>query len=107
MVTQLCRRDIEANNLPAKIESTLDRRSAIADADYVICTIRAGGLDAFQSDIDIPLKYGVDQCVGDTICAGGIMYAQRTIAALLDFCKDIKESPGRTRSSSTTPIPWP
>jgi len=30
-------------------------------------------------------------CVGDTICAGGIMYAQRTIPALLGFCKDIRE----------------
>src|SRR5689334_13396886 len=92
MVTQLCRRDIEHNKLPATIEATTDRRRAIADSDYVICMIRQGGLEAFQSDIDIPLKYGVDQCVGDTICAGGIMYAQRTIPALLDFCKDIRES---------------
>jgi alpha-galactosidase len=53
--------------------------------------IRQGGLEAFQTDIDIPLKYGVDQCVGDTICAGGIMYAQRTIPVLLDICKDICE----------------
>src|SRR3954464_8506983 len=91
MVAQLCRRDIEANKLPAKIETTTDRRRAIAGADYVICTIRQGGLEAFQTDIDIPLKYGVDQCVGDTICAGGIMYAQRTIPALLEFCRDIRE----------------
>lgn len=91
MVTQLCRRDIEANGLAAKIEASTDRRRSIADADYVICTIRQGGLEAFQSDIDIPLKYGIDQCVGDTICAGGIMYAQRGIAALLDFCRDIRE----------------
>jgi alpha-galactosidase len=91
MVTQLCRRDIEANGLPARVEATLDRRAAIADADYVICMIRQGGLEAFGLDIDIPLMYGVDQCVGDTLCAGGIMYAQRTIAALLDFCKDIRE----------------
>ncbi|MEO8398138.1 MAG: alpha-galactosidase, partial [Chloroflexota bacterium] len=67
------------------------RREAIADADYVISTIRHGGLAAFQLDIDIPLKYGVDQCVGDTLCAGGIMYAQRTIPALLDICADIRE----------------
>ena len=91
MVAQFCRRDIEFNNLPARVESTPDRRRAIADADYIICTIRQGGLEAFQTDIDIPLKYGVDQCVGDTICAGGIMYAQRTIPALLDFCSDIRE----------------
>lgn len=91
MVTQLCRRDIEHSKLPATIEATTDRRRALADADYVICMIRQGGLDAFQTDIDIPLKYGVDQCVGDTICAGGIMYAQRTIHALLEFCRDIRE----------------
>ena len=42
-------------------------------------------------DIEIPLKYGVDQCVGDTLCTGGIMYGQRVIAAMLDFCKDIRE----------------
>src|SRR3954465_13109234 len=92
MVTQLCERDIAANKLPAKIEATKNRREAITGADYVICMIRQGGLEAFQADIDIPLKYGVDQCVGDTICAGGIMYAQRTIPALLEFCKDIRQS---------------
>jgi alpha-galactosidase len=92
MVTQLCRRDIEHHQFPSTIEATTDRRSAIADADHVICMIRQGGLEAFATDIDIPLKYGIDQCVGDTICAGGIMYAQRTIPALLEFCRDIREA---------------
>lgn len=91
MVAQLCRRDIAFNKLPAKVEATTDRRAAIAESDYVVCTIRQGGLDAFQLDIDIPLKYGVDQCVGDTLCAGGLFYAQRTIPALLDFCRDMRE----------------
>ncbi len=91
MVAQLCERDISVNQLPATISTTTNRREAITDADYVICMIRQGGLEAFALDIDIPLKYGVDQCVGDTICAGGIMYAQRTIPALLDICKDIRE----------------
>lgn len=91
MVTQLCQRDIAANQLPAQVIATTDQREAITDADYVICMIRQGGLEAFALDIDIPLKYGVDQCVGDTICAGGIMYAQRTIPVLLNICKDIRE----------------
>ena len=91
MVTQLARRDIEANGLPATITATTDRRAALTDADYVICMVRVGGIDAFALDIDIPLKYGVDQCVGDTLCAGGIMYGQRTMAALLEFCADIRE----------------
>ncbi|MCY3572819.1 MAG: alpha-glucosidase/alpha-galactosidase [Chloroflexi bacterium] len=92
MVTQLCQRDIAANDLPATLQPTLDQREAIADADYVICMIRQGGLDAFQLDIDIPLRYGIDQCVGDTICAGGIMYGQRTIPALLGICRDIRQA---------------
>ncbi|MCA9912682.1 MAG: alpha-glucosidase/alpha-galactosidase, partial [Anaerolineae bacterium] len=64
MVTQLCERDIQANGLPAQIIATTNQRDAITDSDYVICMIRQGGLEAFALDIDIPLKYGVDQCVG-------------------------------------------
>jgi alpha-galactosidase len=91
MVTKLCQRDIYENGLDIKIHATTNRREALEDAKYVINVVRIGGLDAFKLDIDIPLKYGVDQCVGDTLCAGGIMYGQRGIAAILDFCKDIKE----------------
>ena len=91
VITQLARRDIEDNHLPAKVISTLDRREALEDADYVISMVRIGGIEAFQLDIEIPLKYGVDQCVGDTLCAGGIMYGQRNIPQILAFCKDIRE----------------
>ena len=91
MLAQLCQRDIDKNGLKTKLTITLDRREAVRNANYVFCVVRIGGLEAFATDIDIPLKYGVDQCVGDTLCAGGIMYAQRGIAALLGFCKDIRE----------------
>lgn len=91
MVRQLAQRDIDANGVPATIHATTDRREALTDADYVLCMVRQGGLEAFQTDIDIPLAYGIDQCVGDTICAGGIMYGQRGIPAMLDFCRDIKQ----------------
>ena len=84
MIYQLSDRDVRAIKLPAKVEATMDWRAAMADADYIISTILQGGLEAFQTDIDTPLKYGVDQC------AGGIMYAQRTIIELLDFCNDIR-----------------
>ena len=91
MVTQLAQRDIDANGLDIKIESTLDRREALRNAKYVINVVRIGGLEAFEQDVEIPLEYGIDQCVGDTLCAGGIMYGQRGIPAVLDFCKDIRE----------------
>ncbi|ASA20104.1 alpha-glucosidase/alpha-galactosidase [Paenibacillus donghaensis] len=91
MVTELCQRDIRENGLHIEIRPTTDRREALKDAKYVFCTIRTGGLEAFATDVDIPLKYGVDQCVGDTLCAGGIMYGQRGIAEMLNICRDIRE----------------
>ncbi|MEW9701514.1 alpha-glucosidase/alpha-galactosidase [Paenibacillus sp. SI8] len=92
MVTELCQRDIRENGLSITIQATTDRREALKNANYVLCTIRVGGLEAFATDVDIPLKYGVDQCVGDTLCAGGIMYGQRGIAEMLAICKDIREA---------------
>ena len=91
MVTTLCQRDLEANGISTKIHSTTDRREALRGARYIVNCVRIGGLEAFETDISIPLRYGVDQCVGDTLCVGGIMYGQRVIAAVLDFCKDIRE----------------
>jgi alpha-galactosidase len=95
MVTRLCQRDLEANGLQIRIQSTSDRRAALEGAKYVFCTIRVGGLEAFAQDVDIPLQYGVDQCVGDTLCAGGIMYAQRGIQVMMEICKDIREVAAR------------
>ena len=91
LIAQLCRKDLRANALPATVSTTTDRREAFTDADYVINCTRIGGLEAFELDVEIPLKYGVDQCVGDTICPGGIMYAQRNIPQLLAFCRDAAE----------------
>lgn len=91
MVTQLCQRDLDENGVNIKIQSTLNRREAFKDAKYVINCVRIGMLEGFKTDVEIPLKYGVDQCVGDTLCIGGIMYAQRDIAALKEFCQDMRE----------------
>ncbi len=90
-VRMLCQRDIDHNKLPLRIKTILDRRKAFQDANYVISCVRVGGLEAFKEDVEIPLRYGVDQCVGDTICAGGLLYGQRSAAVALEFCKDIRE----------------
>ena len=106
MVTRLCKRDMQSNGVKSTLSATLDRREALTGADYIFCTVRVGGLNAFQTDIDIPLKYGVDQCVGDTLCAGGIMYAQRTIPQMLEFCRDAAEvsSPDCVMISHVNPM---
>ncbi len=91
MIHEIISAIVKVNNLPAKVTATTDRREALTGARYIMSCVRVGGLEAFATDISIPLKYGVDQCVGDTICAGGILYGQRNIPVILDFCKDIRE----------------
>ena len=75
----------------AEIESTLDRREALKDSDYVIIMIQVGGLEAFELDINIPLEYGVNQEVGDTMGPGGVFRGLRTIPVLLDICRDMQD----------------
>lgn len=82
---------VDQRGLQARVEATLDRREAVQDADYVITTFQQGGLDAYKLDIEIPQKYGVEQCVGDTLGPGGVFRALRTIPVLLDLCDDMEE----------------
>jgi len=91
MIETILKRTVSASRLPARVTATTERRKAVEGARYIINCVRVGGLEAYADDIRIPLKYGVDQCVGDTICAGGILYGQRNIPVILDFCRDIRE----------------
>ncbi len=92
MVYEIIKRDIFANDLHSvSISKTTNRIEAVTDAKYIINTVRVGGIDAFKLDIEIPLRYGIDQCVGDTLCAGGIMYGQRGINMILGLCEDINK----------------
>lgn len=86
-----------------EIEVTTDRRAALAGSDYVLTTIRVG--DSFERDIAIPLKYGVDQSVGDTVGPGGVFKALRTAPVLLDICHDIEDvAPDATLLNYTNPM---
>jgi alpha-galactosidase len=80
---------VEARGSSARVEATLDRRAALSGADYVITTFQHGGLDAYVTDIEIPRRYGVEQCVGDTLGPGGVFRALRTIPVLLELCAEL------------------
>ncbi len=82
---------VDRRGLGARVEATTDRREAIGGADYVVTTFQQGGLDAYTLDIEIPKKYGVEQCVGDTLGPGGVFRALRTIPVLLDLCDEMDD----------------
>lgn len=82
---------IAKEGLPTRISVTTDRREALKDATYVVLCFQIGGNDAYKMDCEIPLKYGVNSCIGDSMGPGGIFRALRTIPVIRDTCADIKE----------------
>ncbi|HIC89651.1 MAG TPA: alpha-galactosidase [Anaerolineae bacterium] len=72
------------------VEASTERRDVLTGSDYVINTIEVAGLGSVRHDYEIPLKYGVDQCIGDTIGPGGIFKALRTGPTWLDILRDVK-----------------
>nr|MDD6335313.1 alpha-galactosidase [bacterium] len=82
---------VASSGLPVKVIATLDRVEALKDADGVVCTILNGDIDILRTDIEIPKKYGVDFCVGDTRGAAGIFRHLRTAPVMLDICSDIQK----------------
>jgi alpha-galactosidase len=72
------------------VQATTDRRNVLPGCDYVINMIEVGGLANVYSDYAIPLNYGVDQCIADTIGPGGIFKYLRTGPSWLAICRDIE-----------------
>ncbi len=88
---RVAERILREGEFPARVEATTDRREALKGADYVVIMILVGGVEAIHPDIEIPLKYGVDQCIGDTLGPGGVFRALRTIPVIIDICRDMEE----------------
>jgi alpha-galactosidase len=87
----IARKMVEQGGYAAEVTATTDRREALDGADYVIVAILVGGREPIVDEIDIPLKHGVDQCVGDTMGPGGIFRMCRTLPAMIDIALDMEE----------------
>lgn len=71
-----------------KVTAHTNRVRALPKSDYIVNCIEVSGPDCVRHENDIPLKYGVDQCVADTIGPGGLFKALRTIPVWLEVLKD-------------------
>ena len=61
-----------AMDAKATVATTTDQRRALDGADFVIVTISTGGFESMAFDLDVPVRYGIRQSVGDTVGPGGI-----------------------------------
>ncbi len=71
-----------------KVIASTNRRAVMAGSDYIVNCIEVSGAACVHFDNDIPLKYGVDQCIGDTIGPGGLFKGLRTIPVWLEVLQD-------------------
>ncbi len=73
------------------VSATAERREVLAGADYIINCIEVSGADCVRFDNGIPLRYGIDQCIGDTTGPGGLFKALRTVPVFLEVLADVEE----------------
>jgi len=82
---------IKQNGLKSTVYATTDRRNALKDARYVILLFQVGGMEAFGMDYEIPMKYGVDQCIGDSLGPGGVFRLLRSTTLMREIDQDMQE----------------
>lgn len=90
---------------PKIVTASTDRRKVLPGTDYIINCIEVSGVDCVRHDNDIPLKYGVKQCIGDTAGPGGLFKALRTVPEWIAILRDVEElCPGAIVLNYTNPM---
>ncbi|MFB7813656.1 alpha-galactosidase [Paenibacillus chitinolyticus] len=102
---KLVARIIEKTGKKWNVIASTDRREVIGGSQFVINQIEVGGLQTVRYEYEIPLKYGVNQCIGDTLGPGGLFKTLRTLPAWMDIVRDIEDlCPDATILNYTNPM---
>ncbi|TCL42329.1 alpha-glucosidase/alpha-galactosidase [Harryflintia acetispora] len=73
------------------VSASTDLREVIGSSKFVINEIEVMGLQTVKNEFEIPLKYGVKQCIGDTMGPGGLFKTLRLVPQWLKIVKVIEE----------------
>jgi alpha-galactosidase len=91
LAQQIAGRLIALSGKNWRVRVSTERRDVLAGSDFIINSIEVAGLANVRYDFDLPMKYGINQCIGDTIGPGGIFKALRTGPAWLDILHDAEQ----------------
>jgi alpha-galactosidase len=87
------------------VRSSTNRKDVLPGTTHAVCCVEVSGTACVTFDNDIPLKYGIDQCIGDTIGPGGLFKSLRTIPVFLDILRDMRDlCPGAPMLNYTNPM---
>ena len=89
ITTAFAKKIVAQHGFNTKIESTINRREVLKDADYVIVAIKVGAPRLGQLDHKVTWKYGVEW--DDTLGPCGVFYGHRHIQTILEICRDMEE----------------
>ncbi len=89
LITAFAKKLTEQQGFKTRIESTTNRREALAGANYVFTTIRVGGQQAYQADLAVTSKYELN--TGTTIGPIGVFLGTRQVPVILDICHEMEE----------------
>ncbi len=74
-----------------EIESTMDRKEALQDADFVITSIAVKRDELWKKDWELPRKHGIKQVLGENGGPGGLSHSLRNIPIILEICRDMED----------------
>ena len=97
LARRIAERLVELSGKRWSVSASTERTEVLEGSDYVISSIEVAGLDNVRADYEIPMRYGVDQCIGDTIGPGGIFKALRTGPVWLQIVADVARLAPRAR----------
>ena len=102
----MARQLVKALGVASDIDASTDRKRILEGSDYVINTIKVGGLEGTIVDTEVPKKFGLKQTIGDTCGVGGVMRGARTLPVMLAMAREMEEvCPGALVLNYTNPMP--
>lgn len=90
-ITQLAHLAAADSGFGGKIESALDFREVLHEADFVVLSFSENNTHYRRIDCRISAKYGVRMCSGDTIGPGGVFRAAREFPRILEIAEAMAE----------------
>ncbi len=90
-MARLGRRIAAQRGADLSFEPHVDRREALPGARFVTTTIAVGGAAGWRHDVEVPLRHGIAQTVGDSVGPGGVLRALRHVPELVAIGRDVAD----------------
>ncbi len=92
LATQACQLAVNKKHLDFTVQSTLDRKEALQNADFIISAIEIPPrFGLLRWDFEFPIMFGSTQITGENGGPGGFFHSLRVIPPILDICEDIQK----------------